>query len=276
MRTGPFLRTTCRTVSLTLGAAALLAAASGCSAAERTSASEADVTGDVTGERGVVVPLSSLSVDGTSGQLAFSYSTGGGCAEHKPEAALTLAEGEFSWAATVTVSDVASAPDYCEALLHLDGTADLHRLITSAAEREGTDLTGQAVSVRLPALSLVVGTSAGAPAAAPRGAPLEDMSSMSFDPGTGRLSFGYRIGGGCATHTPATSVELEKRDEYTYVAKLRVFDVPAAEDSCEALLSINGSADLPTLVADAAKAANVDLQGRTVTLELPAVSVLAP
>jgi hypothetical protein len=230
---------------------------------------------EVTEQLRAPVMLSSLSVDGNAGKLAFGYSIGGGCAEHVPEAAVTLTESsEHVYTANVTVSDVSSGPDHCEAMLYREGTADLSSLIASAAERTKADVSGRTMSVHVPALLLVVGSSAGAAAATPRGAPL-DMSTMSFDRGSGRLDFEYRVSGGCAEHHPVTTIELSKHDEYMFVAKVAIFDVPSQDDFCEALLQIKGSAVLPTLVADAAKAAGEDLEGRSIAVELPAVSTVA-
>jgi len=216
-----------------------------------------------------------LALDRASGKLTYSYVIGGGCAEHKSTAEVELSESASGLVAKVKVFDVASGEDFCEALLSLDGTADLQALIADAASKKKLDIRGKRVTVDLPDSSLEVRRAAtgDAPAAA-GGEPISTLSSLKLDPGTGRLDVGYVTGGGCQEHTPVVRVKLVKTAAGVQV-DVDVHDSSPSPDFCEALISVNGSVDLSALIAQEAKKTGQALDGQTVTLELPHVELEA-
>jgi hypothetical protein len=248
---------------------AIAVGAMGCSEASSSEDSTGGAQAQTDAREGTPISaVSTLSVD-ASGKLGFSYTVGGGCAEHTPTAKVTVATGESS--GTIKISDVTSAPDFCEALLHPKGTADLGALVSEAR----SDLAGRRITLSLPQVAL---EASGSPSTTPvvPGAvrhEVSDLGTVSVDQ-DGKLTFGYTTGGGCSQHTGVASVELTETPEGR-VAKVKIFDESPAEDFCEALVPVEGTADLQTLIADAAKAAGTNVSGRRLTVELPNISFTA-
>ncbi len=216
--------------------------------------------------------VSTLSIDG-EGKLAFGYSMGGGCAEHTPTAKIQLATGKLEGA--IEITDVASGPDLCEALLYPQGEASIGALLSEAGKDK--DISGRRVTLSLPHVAIQAGAGSNMPAPTPAAVRHEvrDISNLSIDR-DGQLELSYRTGGGCAEHTAAISVELEEAPNGGgTIAKVKVFDETPTEDFCEAYIGVDGTADLPTLIGDAAKAAGKDLSNRRVVVELPSLAFTA-
>ena len=101
-------------------------------------------------------PLSLSSVKLERGQLSYSYVIGGGCEKHSPEVSLKLKAGSggFLESAEVIVQDVASGPDYCEALISLKGTVDLFDLVKETARKTPSIKLGNRYTFKLPTVTV--------------------------------------------------------------------------------------------------------------------------
>jgi hypothetical protein len=248
-------------LSFLLGLASVVALA-GCSAESAETATE---------NVEVAHPIDSfqnVALDPRTGQLSFSYGTGGGCASHTARTSVALTRTASGIVAKVSVHDVSPRPDFCEAFLTIEGTANLKTLISAEAARAEIPVAGRQVVIELPRASLSVREAAEVkPAAGKFRSAVSDLSSMSLD-GEGTFSFSYRTSGGCAEHEGVASVDLVRSAEGLR-AKLKVEDVANAEDFCEALIGVEGSADVHSLIAAAARVSGEEVDGHLVAIELP-------
>lgn len=91
----------------------------------------------------------------------------------------------------------------------------------------------------------------------------QPVELSSFEYHTGTLRFGYSVGGGCATHTAETKLVDILGEGYRRRARLEVLDRASAPDPCEAMIPVNGSADLRAMVGALpnVNAATVSLPG---------------
>jgi hypothetical protein len=212
--------------------------------------------------------LRDVALDPRTGQLTFSYGTGGGCASHTARTSVALTRTPDGVTAKVSVHDVSPRPDFCEAFLTVEGRADLKTLISAEARRAGIPVAGQRVAIDLPHASVSVRSAEEVkPAAGSFRSAVSELSTMALD-GEGTFSFSYRTGGGCAEHEGVASVDLV-RAEGAFRAKLKVEDVANAEDFCEAIIGVQGSANVHALIAAAARKTGQEVDGRQVTVELP-------
>jgi hypothetical protein len=256
-----------------------LAALAGCAAGEDGAPPQSF---DVSASHATPIDgLSRVAFDRQTGRIDFAYAIGGGCADHHGVASVELVPRDGGLVAKVNVSDVSSAEDFCEALLSIEGSADLGTLIAEASAKSGEKLSGQTIRVELPAAQLqarsggAAATQPSAPASKEVVTPIESLTSLSLDPASGALAFAYVIGGGCAEHRGAPRVELSKTASGP-VARVRMFDVSSAEDPCEALVGVSGSADLQALVAEAAAASGQAVAGQRLVVELPSTTFEVP
>lgn len=235
----------------------------GCAAGTAVSSSADEVVA------GSGVALRDLALDPATGTLAFHYTVGGGCAEHTPKTTVALTEANGGLLATVTVSDVSSAPDGCEALLTLGGEADLKALVATEAARQGFAVANRRVVLDLPSARTTVEPREDrlVPIAGAVRAEVEHLSRVALD-ANGQLSFAYTTGGGCAEHKGAARVELASTAA-GIVAKVVVEDVSPAPDFCEAIVGVESTADLSALISEAGRASNLAVDFRAVTIELP-------
>ena len=258
-----------RTLSSTIGLISLgFALVTGGCAAGATGAGAS--VNEVNGAKGM--ELADLALDAATGTLSFHYGIGGGCASHTAKTSVELVEASEGLVAKVNVVDVASAPDFCEAFLHIAGTANLRALISTEATRRGLDVANRSVAIDLPFARTSVEAREGRAAEA-SGVRRETsgLTHLALD-AAGQLSFAYTTGGGCADHRGEATVELASGTSGV-VAKVRVHDVSSAPDMCEALLFIEGKADLHALIVEAAKASGAQVEGRSLTIELPRASL---
>jgi hypothetical protein len=212
--------------------------------------------------------LRDVALDPRSGELSFSYGTSGGCASHTARTSVALTRTPGGVVAKVSVHDVSPRPDFCEAFLTIEGRADLKNLISAEARRAGIPVAGKQVAIDLPrALVSVRSAEEVKPAAGSFRSAVSELSTMALD-ADGTFSFSYRMGGGCAEHTGVASVDLVRSSEGLR-AKLKVEDVADGEDFCEAIIGVEGSADVHALIATAAKKSGEEVEGRLVTVELP-------
>ncbi|MCX6118620.1 MAG: hypothetical protein NT027_13850 [Proteobacteria bacterium] len=98
--------------------------------------------------------LSTLSFDGQT--LDVAYSIGGGCAEHNADIRVKVAKiASGAVAAVVSVVDIASDQDPCEALLFVTKKVNLREMILIAAKSAGiSDAQDRAIKVTLPEVSV--------------------------------------------------------------------------------------------------------------------------
>lgn len=78
-----------------------------------------------------------------------------------------------------------------------------------------------------------------------------------------KLTAGYGVGGGCQEHRTDVVVEL---DEKSLQAKLRIFDVTAEPDFCEAFLYLDFEVELNKMIRDEAKKKGISANSFTVVL----------
>ena len=235
----------------------------GCAAGTAVSSSADEVVA------GGGIALNDLALDPATGTLSFHYTVGGGCAEHTPKTTVALTEANAGLLATVTVTDESPAPDGCEALLTLGGEADLKALVSAEAARQGLDVASRRVVLDLPSARTTVEPREDrlVPVAGAVRADVEHLSQVALD-ASGQLSFAYTTGGGCAEHKGAARVDLASTAA-GIVAKVIVEDVSPAPDLCEAIVGVQGTADLSALIGEAGRAANIAVDYRSVTIELP-------
>lgn len=228
---------------------------------------------------GTPVHLSFAKYDASTRALEFRYGTSGGCAAHAPKTTVLLAPTSPSEIeAKVLIADV-SEPDPCEAFLTLGGSVDLGALVDAEAARTQQVVAGRLVGLTLPPFRMAVGAPTGRSPRAPLPTDVVndvDLSLVTFDATSGKLEYGYRLSGGCASHAPLTRVELTEPRPGSFapvLAKVSIVDVASAPDSCEALIHRSGDEDLRSLIADAALSARRDdLSGKTIDVELPRIS----
>lgn len=102
-----------------------------------------------------------------------------------------------------------------------------------------------------------------------------NLSEISFN--GKELKVGYQMGGGCATHETRFELELIKlhdpaSDYYgNSVFKLKVFDVTSNGDMCEAIMYIEKTVDLKSMIQAEAKKLKID--NYEVDVEFPKASV---
>jgi len=245
------------------GAATLLVA--GCAAP----ASPSTTTDDVEVAHPIEA-LADLALDPESGELSFSYGTGGGCEPHAAKTSVALAREPSGLVARVTIVDTSPRPDFCEAFLTVSGKADLKQLIAAEAQRCATPVAGQRVALALPGASVSLRADAAEtkPSAGAVKTRVRELRTMALDR-AGTFDFAYVTGGGCATHVGVASVDLVRAPDGGITAKLQVEDVASAFDPCEALVGVEGKADVHALIATAARAAGTSLDGQRIRVELP-------
>lgn len=104
---------------------------------------------------------------------------------------------------------------------------------------------------------------------------VSNLSEISFN--GKELQVGYQMGGGCATHETRFELELVKlydpaSDYYgNSVFKLKVFDVTPNGDMCEAIMYIEKTIDLKSMIQAEAKKLKID--NYEVDVEFPKASV---
>ena len=99
------------------------------------------------------VAVNSISVE--NGIAKFVYQTGGGCGEHHAISKVVVtksADGSRITSAQLVIDD-SNPNDFCEALLYIEGTADLNALLKQAAGN--LDIGGRTVIVKLPSVAVV-------------------------------------------------------------------------------------------------------------------------
>lgn len=87
-----------------------------------------------------------------------------------------------------------------------------------------------------------------------------------------KMSFEYATGGGCQEHTSEVEVDLVTNSQGSTSAVVKVYDVTAAPDFCEAMLYRTGSVDLKQLIKD--KAAAQKIQGNYFDVVLPKAEIV--
>ena len=96
--------------------------------------------------------LNSVSLN--SGILSYSYTTSGGCAEHKGEVSLKLIKSSYGYieSAQVVIEDITDQLDICESLVNISGTANLFDLAKEAAAKDPSIKLGNTYKFVLPSL----------------------------------------------------------------------------------------------------------------------------
>lgn len=248
-----------------------LALLTGCAASASGTGAPSSSESEANASEGV--ELRDLALDSRTGTLSFHYGIGGGCASHTAKTSVQLTQANEGLVAKVKVVDVSSEPDFCEAFLTIAGTADLKELIAAEAKVQGIDVTNQRVALDLPfARTSVQPREVPAKESAPVKTPVSDVTHVSLD-GAGQLAFSYVTGGGCAEHQGVASVELAPDASGSVTVKVSVVDESSAPDFCEALIGVEGQADLHALITEAAKASGLAVEGRSLMIELPRASL---
>ncbi|MBS2014735.1 MAG: hypothetical protein JST00_17740 [Deltaproteobacteria bacterium] len=256
-----------RTLLSLVAAATLLSACSNPSETEITGAGEDGYTART---RSTPVTLSTTTY--SAGTLRFAYEVSGGCAEHKAAVKLVdLRPADFTHEGRLEIADVA-APDSCEAMVTVEGRADLRKLLRAGEPNATTAV------VKLPPFGLDLSSARPGPAAAqPTGNGYPVSLSGATLKRDGTFSFGYFTAGGCAEHAAKVTVELRAAAadsfDYSHTAKVVVLDVPASPDSCEARISVDGSVDLGALIRSEAQRTGANVLSAKV--ELPPLEVTA-
>lgn len=221
-------------------------------------------------------------------EYTFGYQTSGGCAQHWGEAEMLLEIAEHPLGGpenigSLSIFDASDAPDFCEGVLYPQLTVDLRPVLEAQAAHQGITLDSfLPVPLTLPRLGLTVAHQPG-PATTPAPAPsptaesssVRVMSHLTADP-LGNVAFSYTVGGGCAVHTAAPSLEVTREPQtwgVSYTARLVMVDVSSFRDGCESIVQVDGTVNLSDLLLEAAAKHGDDLRGQYVEVELPPVEV---
>lgn len=221
--------------------------------------------------------LSSVSYDGK--KLEVSYVIGGGCAEHKPKVSVSMDKSR-PLNAVIHVFDVASELDTCESLLSRSASVDLRSLIVEEAKKAGLNQPEYAnFFVKLPNVILSTGVSGGGVISSPGGQSnstgkklIGTVSALNFK--GNEVSFKYVVSGGCAEHKADVAVKLDLKDKSNPLVVMEVSDVPSEADLCQSLISVNGKANLGSIINESVK--NVDIHPDALANAYGGITVVLP